>query len=63
MVTDLENYISDFVQMSHQYDLDMVLRAIDQLLVFIFRTEYKGNYGGFIRNKIEEFIDDFYEAV
>jgi hypothetical protein len=63
MVTDLENYISDFVQMSHQYDLDMVLRAIDQLLVFIFRTEYKGNYGGFIRNKIEEFIDDFYEVV
>jgi hypothetical protein len=49
--------------MSHQYDLDMVLRAIDQLLVFIFRTEYKGNYGGFIRNKIEEFIDDFYEVV
>ena len=56
-ITDLENSIDDFVQMSQQYNLKIVLDAIDKLLIHIKRTNYCKNYGGFIREKIEEMIE------
>lgn len=55
-VTDIRMYIDDFVQMSHQYSLELVLYGLDYLIKQILKFNYYGNYGGTVRNKIIEFI-------
>lgn len=55
-ITDIEIYMKDFVQMSHQYSLELVLYGIDYLITLILKYNFIGNYGGTVRNKIVEYI-------
>ena len=55
-ITNIKDYLDDFVQMAIQYDLKIVLYAIDYLLGIILRDEFNGNYGAAVRNRIKDTI-------
>ena len=55
-ITNIKDYLDDFVQMAIQYDLKIVLDAIDYLLGIILRDEFNGNYGAAVRNRIKDTI-------
>ena len=56
VITDIDVYIDDFVQMSLQYGLDLVLSGLNYLIEYIIKNNYTGNYGGVVRNRIKELI-------
>ena len=56
MITDIDVYIDDFVQMSLQYGLYLVLSGLNYLIEYIIKHNYTGNYGGVVRNRIKELI-------
>lgn len=55
-VTNLKDYIDDFIQMAQQYNLELVLTAIDYLIEIIFKDGFNGNCGAVVRNKIRDTI-------
>lgn len=55
-ITDIERYMPDFIQMCQQYNLEIVLYGIEYLIGLILKTDYVGNYGGTVRNRIKELL-------
>lgn len=55
-VTNLGEYIDDFVQMAQQYNLELVLDAIEDLLEIMFKDGFNGNCGAVVRNIIRDTV-------
>lgn len=57
-ITNINDFIPDFVQMSHQHSLELVLDGIRSLLEEINNQNYDiKNHGGYVRNKIKDIIN------
>ena len=55
-ITNIFEYIDDFVQMTKQYDAKLVFNALDYLLELIIKNNFNGNCGAVVRNRIRDII-------